>query len=194
MEWIEVFGIGVAVGLAGAYGAWSLARRLRARPPSAVVPAAAFAFDPPVPPGPPPEDPAGPVGGGGAPDAPSVRLSIRILVHLAALGRLDPEGVAPIGATQRGIGVALAAEQSAVSKVLKRLEAAGVVEVARAHVRGLDRRVNVYSLTRRGMAVAREVRMRSAPPAREIGAFPHHEGASRVAPMSRGTEHRPGRP
>jgi hypothetical protein len=194
MEWFEVFGIGVAVGALVAYGVLRAGRRLRARRAEAEVPAAAFAFDPPPPPSTAAERREPPPPTGALPDPPTVRLSRRIVVHLAAVGRLDPDGVASLGATQRGIGDALAADQSAVSKVLRRLEAAGVVEVTRAHVRGLDRRVNVYGLTRRGMAIAREVRIRTAPPPREVGAFPHHETDPRLAPMSRGPTHRGGPP
>jgi DNA-binding MarR family transcriptional regulator len=94
-----------------------------------------------------------------------VHLSQRIVVHLFLLGRADPDDVGHPGSTQRGIGTALHADQSAVSKALRRLAAAGVVEVGRRHVRGGERRVNVYSLTRRGELLAREIRAHMPRPA-----------------------------
>lgn len=94
------------------------------------------------------------------PPGEQLRLSRRIVLHLFFLGRFGPDEVAPAGATQGGIGAALHAEQSAVSKVLRRLLAAGVVEVSRRHVKGRDRRMNVYSLTRRGELLAHELRAR----------------------------------
>ncbi|MGP8147292.1 MAG: hypothetical protein ACLQAS_07855 [Thermoplasmata archaeon] len=95
-----------------------------------------------------------------------VRLSRRILVHLFEFGRIGPDGIGRPDATQRGIGAALGAEQSALSKVLRRLAAGGAVEVARRHVYGEDRRVNVYSLTTRGEALAREFWLTQSPRAR----------------------------
>jgi len=97
----------------------------------------------------------------------SVRLSQRVVVHLFQLGRGDPDEVGHPGATQRGICEALDADQSAVSKALRRLTAAEVVVTERRHIRGGDRRVNVYRLTRRGELLAHEVLSRvraSAPP------------------------------
>jgi DNA-binding MarR family transcriptional regulator len=91
-----------------------------------------------------------------------VALSQRILVHLFRLGRIGPDEVGLPTATQRGIGEALHAEQSAVSKALSRLVAAEVVVVRRRHVRGGDRRVNVYTLTRRGELVVHELRAQAA--------------------------------
>jgi DNA-binding MarR family transcriptional regulator len=105
----------------------------------------------------------GPLPGAPAkPPAELVRLSTRIVLHLSRLGHLGPDDVGLPGSTQRGIGEALAAEQSAVSKVLRRLVAAEVVEVGRRHVQGQGRRVNVYTLTRRGQVLARELRGRTS--------------------------------
>jgi len=92
-----------------------------------------------------------------------VRLSRRVVLQLFRQGRLDPDDVATIERTQGGLGSALAAEQSAVSKVLRRLVAAGIVEVSRRHVRGEARRMNVYSLTRRGERLAYELRASGLP-------------------------------
>jgi len=93
-----------------------------------------------------------------------VRLSGRIVLHLFFLGRIGPDDVGLPGGTQQGIGDALRAEQSAVSKVLRRLVAAEVLVVSRRHVRGRERRLNVYTLTRRGELLAHELRARMPPP------------------------------
>lgn len=175
MDSTEIFLIGAAVGGAAAYGLVELVQYLRrARPPTGAPRARGpsqpwgsdiAAFAPPA---------AAPVGNGGeaiatlvAPGTPSppvesVRISRRIVLHLFAQGRTGPDDVGRPEATQRGICAAVGAEQSAVSKVLRRLVAAGVVDVSRRNVRGGDRRVNVYGLTRRGELVAHELRARAA--------------------------------
>jgi len=112
----------------------------------------------------------------------TVRLSRRIVVHLFGLGRRAPDDVGRPEATQRGIGAALGAEQSAVSKVVRRLIAAEVVTAARIHVRGVDRRVNVYSLTRKGELLAHEIRSRGAPAPEPMRSPDHPLWASRRAP------------
>jgi len=89
-----------------------------------------------------------------------LRLSERMVAHLFRYRGLGPDDVARPDVTQRGIAVALDADQRAVSKVLLRLIAAGVVSEDRRHVRGGSRRVKVYTLTRRGEALAVEVRSR----------------------------------
>ena len=94
----------------------------------------------------------------------TITLSRRIVVHLFGLGRAGVDAPGRPEATQQGICAALSAEQSAVSKVLRRLVAAEVVEVARRHVRGRDRRVYVYALTRRGELLAHELRSRALAP------------------------------
>lgn len=97
-----------------------------------------------------------------------VRLSRRILLHLFELGRVGPDGIGRPEATQRGIGTALGAEQSALSKVLRRLTAGGAIEVTRRHVFGGDRRIKVYSLTLRGESLAREFWLAQSPRPRRI--------------------------
>jgi DNA-binding MarR family transcriptional regulator len=99
----------------------------------------------------------------GPPQEP-LRISGRVVQHLFLQGRLGPDEVGSPASTQRGICAALEADQGAVSRVLGRLEAAGVVEVARRHVRGANRRLNVYTLTRRGELVAHELRRSELPP------------------------------
>jgi hypothetical protein len=96
-----------------------------------------------------------------APSAePASRLSERIVVHLARVGRVGADELGRLEMTQRGMGTALGADQSALSKVLRRLVAAGALDETRRHVRGSGRRVKVYSLTRRGESIAREIRTR----------------------------------
>ena len=88
------------------------------------------------------------------------RLSERVLVQLAREGRLDPDAPVRPGRTQAGLAEAVESNRNAVSKVLRRLVAAGVVSEERRHVSGLSQRVKVYDLTRRGELLAREVARR----------------------------------
>jgi DNA-binding MarR family transcriptional regulator len=88
-------------------------------------------------------------------------LSERVVIQLARLGRLDPEAPAQRERTQQGLAEATSSNQSAVSKVLRRLVAADVVSEERRHIVGSGQRMKAYSLTRRGELVAREVARRS---------------------------------
>lgn len=90
----------------------------------------------------------------------SVRLSLRIVIQLGRIGPPGDNGDARSESTQQGLAQALSVTQGAVSKVLSRLVAAEVVGHERHHVLGLDRRVQVYFLTRRGEELAREIRER----------------------------------
>ena len=85
------------------------------------------------------------------------RLSERVITHLLWYGRPTTEGIARSEATQQGMARLLDAGQNSVSKVLLRLEAAGVVKVQTEHVPGAPRRVKTYTLTARGEAVARAI-------------------------------------
>ncbi|MGP8136209.1 MAG: hypothetical protein ACLQD8_08885 [Thermoplasmata archaeon] len=58
------------------------------------------------------------------------------------------------------MAASLGATQGAVSKVLARLQAVGVVGRERRHVQGKDRRVRVYSLTPKGEELAKAIRDR----------------------------------
>jgi DNA-binding MarR family transcriptional regulator len=89
-----------------------------------------------------------------------IRLSLRIVVLLGRIGPPGEDGVAKPEATQQGIAAVLGVTQGAVSKVLRRLVAAEVVRQERHHVRGQDRRVRIYFLTRRGEGLEREIRER----------------------------------
>lgn len=84
-----------------------------------------------------------------------VRLALRIVLHLAQTGPLQSGDVALQESTQRGIASQLGVTQGAISKVLKRLVAAGVVRSERHHVRGERRRMRAHSLTVRGAEIAR---------------------------------------
>ncbi|MGA8276161.1 MAG: hypothetical protein WB789_08590 [Thermoplasmata archaeon] len=105
------------------------------------------------------------------------RLSERIVLQLARLGRIEPD--APVGAarTQQGLAEAAGSNQSAVSKVLRRLVAAEIIAEERRHIVGSSQRMKAYSLSRRGELLAREVARRHhvdllpprEPPGREDG-------------------------
>lgn len=115
---------------------------------------------------PPPSVPVGP------PDSfeERVRLSIRVVVLLDRWGPAGHNGSARREMTQQGLAETLSVTQGALSKVLSRLLAADVVVADRRHVKGVDRRVRVYSLTRDGEAMAREIRERfGLPPPRPWG-------------------------
>ncbi len=160
------FAVGGLVGAFVAVVAWAISRRLRRRrrtgaedptvePATAVVGPGVAPKSEPVP---------GPDGGSDASATPvsseQVHLSERILVLLAREGRLTDESTARPIRTQGGLVEALGSNQSAVSKILRRLVAAELLTEERRHVRGRDRRLKVYALTRRGELLAREVARR----------------------------------
>ena len=170
--WLGV-GAGVGASVAAFGAAWVYFR--------SVVRSRRNAPSPPDPPTPAPTDPPRPIGNGvapiaspvaavaalppeaapgapprdAAPAASLVRLSQRILVHLAHHGPRGAEGSVDEAATQRGIGGALGATQGALSSVLRRLEDGGAITSEKLHVRGRSRRVKVYRLTPRGVELAR---------------------------------------
>jgi DNA-binding MarR family transcriptional regulator len=88
----------------------------------------------------------------------ALRLSQRIVVHLSQLGTLGSTEVAPPGFSQAGMSESLNVRQNALTNVLRRLVAAGVLTEEVRHVRGASRRLKVYRLTPRGEALARELR------------------------------------
>ncbi|HEV2166348.1 MAG TPA: PKD domain-containing protein [Thermoplasmata archaeon] len=100
-----------------------------------------------------------------------LRLSQRIVLHLAQLGTLGAEEVAPKGFTQVGMSVALGARQNTLTNVLRRLTAAGVLVEDVRHVRGQPRRLKVYRLTPRGLALARDLRRSTKPGSSPTGPF-----------------------
>jgi hypothetical protein len=93
-------------------------------------------------------------------NADSVRLALRVVVQLDRLGPPGPDGTARPDATQGGLAGALGVTQGAVSKVLTRLAAVSMVVSELRHVRGRDRRVWVYHLSREGEGLAREIEQR----------------------------------
>lgn len=93
----------------------------------------------------------------------SRRLSERLLVHLYWYGRSAVEGVASFDASQAGMAQRFNVTQNAVSKALQRLVEAGTVSVELRHVPGAPRRLKTYSLTRRGEAIARTLRVDREP-------------------------------
>jgi len=92
-----------------------------------------------------------------------LRLSQRVLLHVARQGIVGPNDVAPRALSQGGMVEALAVPQGVLTGVLRRLVAAGVISEHREHARGVDRRVKVYRLTSLGEQVARELRTRPKP-------------------------------
>lgn len=93
-----------------------------------------------------------------------VRISRRLLLHLAGLPRFGPSDVAPFGATQAGICASLNVDQSALAKVLRRLVAAGTLVEDRHHIAGGSRRLKAYRLSPLGEAVVRDMRSRARGP------------------------------
>lgn len=90
----------------------------------------------------------------------TLRLSFRLVLHIAAQGALNPHEVAPVELTQSGMASSLGARQNTIATILKRLEVAGVLTSDVRHVRGAPRRMKVYHLTHRGEALARDIRSR----------------------------------
>lgn len=187
IDW-STFLVGVGAGAAIAFAAWAVTRyaggnRSRAPPPAVTLPPPRMGTDPP--------------GRFRTPTAPArprvatdqVRLSERVLVYLARRGRLVEEG--PVGQdhTQQAIAESLNATQSAISKVLRRLVQAGVIEEQRRHLREDGRRLKVYGLTRAGDVLAREVAVRlgvsllpTPPPAFRAVGHPTPEADAWVRP------------
>lgn len=93
-------------------------------------------------------------------NAESVRLALRVVVQLDRLGPPGPDGTARPETTQDGLAGTLGVTQGAVSKVLTRLVAVNIVAEERRHVRGRDRRVRVYYLSRQGEGLARDIERR----------------------------------
>jgi DNA-binding MarR family transcriptional regulator len=90
-------------------------------------------------------------------DESRVRLSQRVLQHLARRGGAFPASPGDETLTQRGIGSALGVTQGALSSVLGRLEDGGAIASEKAHVKGRDRRVKIYVLTPRGRELAARI-------------------------------------
>ena len=98
-----------------------------------------------------------PIAGPAALSSPS-RITDALVRHLAGLPKLYPSDVPTRAWTQAGIADGIGAGQSAVSRVLRRLVAAGIVTVETRHVAGSPRRVRIYRLTERGERLGRALR------------------------------------
>ncbi|MDE1820194.1 MAG: PKD domain-containing protein [Euryarchaeota archaeon] len=96
------------------------------------------------------------------PSRDALRVSERVVVHLALQGALHADDVAPVAFTQQGMAETLGVRQNALTNVLRRLEAGGILLVDVRHVRGRPRRMKVYRLTGRGEALAKELRRKGA--------------------------------
>ena len=96
-------------------------------------------------------------------DGGRVRISHRVLVHIASQGRIGADEVPPRALTQAGMVEALEVNQGALTGVLRRLVAAGILVERREHVRGADRRLKVYRLTQSGEELYQEIRGRRPP-------------------------------
>ncbi len=91
------------------------------------------------------------------------RTSELVLLHLARWGPLRPDQIAEPERSQAGIGESLGLPQNVVSPVLRRLVAAGILEVGLRHVAGRPRRLKVYALSPQGESLARDLRTRRQP-------------------------------
>jgi len=88
----------------------------------------------------------------------TLRLSQRVVLQIYRQGALGPHEVAPVELCQLGLVGSLGVRQSALTKVLTRLVAAGVLATDRRHVEGQPRRLKVYQLTPLGESLARDLR------------------------------------
>ena len=93
-----------------------------------------------------------------------LRLSQRVVLHLAAQGRLYDDEIATPAFTQAGMSEALMVGQSPLSNILRRLVLGGVLAEDVRHVRGRPKRLRVYRLTTMGEALAAELRRRGTTP------------------------------
>ncbi len=81
----------------------------------------------------------------------------KVLVHLLSFTGFRDEMVVPVEITQRGIAAATGVKLTHISRVVKNLVSDGLVEERKAHVHGIQRRVKVYFLTRKGLEKSEEI-------------------------------------
>ncbi len=117
---------------------------------------------PTVPASPRPDSPVTPPPKSATVPAETLRLSFRLVLHIAAQGAVGAHEVAPPELTQAGMAKALGAKQNTIATLLKRLEVAQVLTSDVRHVKGAPRRMKVYRLTTRGEELARDIRTRRA--------------------------------
>ncbi len=96
----------------------------------------------------------------GAPAVSDLRLSERVVLHLDRFDHTQGQEVASFMLCQQGIVEKLGVRQSALTKVLQRLVAAGAVAESTEHVQGQARRLKVYRLTTLGHLLAKDLRSR----------------------------------
>lgn len=92
-----------------------------------------------------------------------LRISIRVLLHIARQGRFGPEELPSDALTQAGMAQALGASQGAISNCLGRLVHGGALTSERSHVAHRMFRVTVYTLTPSGEELVRRLRRRFGP-------------------------------
>ncbi len=107
--------------------------------------------------GAPPSGPP-PTSSGSEPRPDPRRVTREVVDFLYHLGRISPDDIPTTEWTQQGMGERLAIPQNALSNVLRRLEAAGIVTTRVEHVHGRPRRVKTYYLTPTGERLARSRR------------------------------------
>ena len=98
-----------------------------------------------------------------SPPVETLRISQRLVLHIYRQGALGPHEVAPLELCQLGMTQTLGVRQTALTKVLTRLVAAGVLDEERRHVRGQPRRLKTYQLTPLGESLARDLRRHALP-------------------------------
>ena len=88
---------------------------------------------------------------------PGIRASERVILHLYRAGATTDGHALPTSLTQAGMVKALGVTQSAVTRTLGRLRAAGVLQEDRQFILGRARRLKVYRLTPLGESLARNL-------------------------------------
>lgn len=81
----------------------------------------------------------------------------RLLLHLLRFSGYKEEYVVPVEITQRGISEAIGVKLTHVSRLTRSLISSGMIEEKKAHVQGIQRRVKVYFLTKKGEEKAEEI-------------------------------------
>ncbi len=86
-----------------------------------------------------------------------LRISARIVVHIARQPRLTPFDNGLQSLTQEGMAQALQTSPASVSHAVGRLCIGGLLVESRRHVGGRSRRVHVYQLTSDGERIAQHI-------------------------------------
>lgn len=141
--YVAVFALGAAAAFGGRYllGLILSSRDRPSSPVATTLPASADVA------------PAVSLGTGRDP-SPYLRVSQRILMHLASEPRLRPGDIGLPSLTQAGMSAELEVGQGTLSRTLNRLVSAGLVRATRVHVQSMPTRLKVYQLTPHGEAIA----------------------------------------